>query len=503
MSLHFAPAGLPGYSLPLDYEPTYDIFPNALSPRHIEDGYFGMTVGDSVSTSIDPYFGQVFDDEITTKWRKEVANGKQDITPKMMDWILEELRWKAGYLAKHRAIMVFDTGVVVSDMAIATELQQELRDAVGALEMKSKKDFHPGSEDKVVDLVHPSLLPVIYGRSRILTNRLMDLDNCLNYVGEDQLIPIPPKPSSLAWYSPFSRKFQCMPCDIEFPGDSGCRIVSYINTLHPKKNRPLYEVLEKIVAQTIPLWDITLSNVKNDKLRIDPGRVSYDPSSPGSTSWSDWEENRDIVQPEPGDFDPKKVIVKLSNIELTPEKPEYHGGTWHVEGALNEHICATAIYYYDSKNITESSLAFRQRIFYDDVFDFLDYEQNYHEFLQRIFGMAQDVESRGRLLTFPNMLQHCVSPFGLADTSKPGHRKILALFLSEEWWEEKRDAIFIVLPKRLPRELQDMVMENVDVGHITMNEACQYRLELMEERTAKTAEANKDFEIGDFNLCEH
>lgn len=34
----------------------------------------------------------------------------------------------------------------------------------------------------------------------------------------------------------------------------------------------------------------------------------------------------------------------------------------HIEGALNEHICATALYYYDEENLTESSLAFRQTI---------------------------------------------------------------------------------------------------------------------------------------------
>jgi hypothetical protein len=29
-----------------------------------------------------------------------------------------------------------------------------------------------------------------------------------------------------------------------------------------------------------------------------------------------------------------QVIVKLANIELNPEKPEYHGGSWHIEGQL-------------------------------------------------------------------------------------------------------------------------------------------------------------------------
>jgi len=29
-----------------------------------------------------------------------------------------------------------------------------------------------------------------------------------------------------------------------------------------------------------------------------------------------------------------QVIVKLANIHLTPEKPTYNGGSWHVEGQL-------------------------------------------------------------------------------------------------------------------------------------------------------------------------
>ena len=57
-----------------------------------------------------------------------------------------------------------------------------------------------------------------------------------------------------------------------------------------------------------------------------------------------------------------QVIFKLANIHLDPSKPEYEGGTWHVEGALNEHICATALYYYDQENITDSHLSFRQSI---------------------------------------------------------------------------------------------------------------------------------------------
>ena len=46
----------------------------------------------------------------------------------------------------------------------------------------------------------------------------------------------------------------------------------------------------------------------------------------------------------------------------TPEKPEYPGGSWHVEGMSNESIVVSGIYYFDQENISESSLAFRTAV---------------------------------------------------------------------------------------------------------------------------------------------
>jgi hypothetical protein len=71
-------------------------------------------------------------------------------------------------------------------------------------------------------------------------------------------------------------------------------------------------------------------------------------------AWSEGKKEHFIVQPNPEPFSREdredieekvdlrkdfgenglQVIVKLANIHLTPEKPEYNGGTWHVEGQL-------------------------------------------------------------------------------------------------------------------------------------------------------------------------
>src|SRR5690606_25476567 len=128
-----------------------------------------------------------------------------------------------------------------------------------------------------------------------------------------------------------------------------------------------------------------------------------------------------------------QVIVKLATIQLTPDKPAYPGGSWHVEGMMNERIVSTGIYYWDSDNITDSQLGFRAAV--DDP----RYEQNDSSGMRDVYGLADEDQlnqylgavetSPGRCLAFPNVLQHRVAPFQLADPTRPGHRKILAFFL--------------------------------------------------------------------------
>lgn len=60
-----------------------------------------------------------------------------------------------------------------------------------------------------------------------------------------------------------------------------------------------------------------------------------------------------------------------------------------------------------------------------------------------------------------------------------------------------------LLESKLPVELQQMVLEDVDDLPISMEEAKQYREELMEERRAVQDEQSEMFAIDSFSLCEH
>lgn len=87
-----------------------------------------------------------------------------------------------------------------------------------------------------------------------------------------------------------------------------------------------------------------------------------------------------------------------------------------VEGLLNEMICATALYYLDSENVTDSSLSFRMQTSYDqDELQDKVGQDSYH-WMECVFGTDLtrngsclqsygSVEtSEGRLLAFPNVL---------------------------------------------------------------------------------------------------
>jgi Protein of unknown function (DUF4246) len=157
----------------------------------------------------------------------------------------------------------------------------------------------------------------------------------------------------------------------------------------------------------------------------------------------------------------------------------------------------------------------------------INYEQEHHDWLPEVFGCHQDGSSvqyvggvatkEGRLVTFPNIFQHRVMPFQLQDGTKPGHRKILALFLVDPhiriissanvpcqqraWWaqEIRGQEPFQILPT----ELQNEVIRKVEEFPISIEEAKELRLELMEERKVFVQKHDQRFASETFSLCEH
>ncbi|KAI5194917.1 hypothetical protein E4T38_09326 [Aureobasidium subglaciale] len=462
---------------------------------------------------------KVFNTTIATKWEQE-ARALPNFSKRTWRYCLAELRDKADeFNASGISLPIdFDSQVAYSDSSVPQLIVNQLTSAVTALEenLSAYKDWHLGSNGQALDLVHPSLFPLVFGRTRVLKDTVLSLHDCLLHSGEGEICQIPPK---LEEYWPLGRPPgylgpPWLPCEIDIEDPKTATVVSYINNFHPVTHIDLYHIIEKLITAYLPLWNQFLKNTESglDKSRIDINdfgwHMPYGENSP--EDWVDdhnadneavlerlalearfqqtlivdeeeiiedsvagWQrrESKDhhlegsrwqwatriSMEPEPRGFEMQdtsdtvrlpfdlmrdhkqiQVIVKLAGIHLSPDNPNYSGGSCHVEGRLNEHIVANALFYYDQVNIGPSHLAFRQNVEMEGGSSF-SYAHSEFQHLETIMGIDNEVYAvqklgevltkTGRLVACPNVLQHRVLPSALEDPTKPGHSKILAWFL--------------------------------------------------------------------------
>lgn len=535
------------------------------------------------------------------------------------DKVIAELRYKAKLYEETGLIPVMDYSAtaIKSDRVLTDELTAALIAAVAPLENvpEKMKDWHPGSKKQVLDIVHPSMWPLVYGRSRIRPDRRIGVHDAIELCGTGSVLPSA-KAFKKGRDDNMSNRFQWLPCDIALSTDGTAKIESYINNVHPVHHASLYPVIEQLIQKSLPAWDVVykwpselemqrlqtlnaypqcpdekvcqydckpynrpLNEGEEERDEDESFEDGYEDTPRGKLDWIWFKETHPLDLPDPPSNPPEppaagspwtletsdvlkqgffdgasrvQVIVKLANIHLTPEAPSYAGGSWHIEGLLNEHICATALYYYDSENVTESCLDFRTRADREELMGELKYQQGDYDTIERIFDMSsfdqagpghtsEGEEPRrqhdgpgsttqpigsvltrpGRALFFPNVYQHHVSPFRLEDPSRPGHRKIVALFLVDpririistanvppqrkDWW---LDATRLGMPNsggdlaKLPLELMTMVNDELD-WPIGREEAEKIREELMAERSQAVEDTNGFLAQYDYNFCEH
>ncbi|KAJ4357142.1 uncharacterized protein N0V89_001717 [Didymosphaeria variabile] len=541
------------------------------------------------------------------------------------DCSIKELRSKASYFDKTGIVVTMDAcaSVAKSDSLIPSELHDELCEASRKLiaDQSHAPDWHPNSKDMVLDLVHPSMYPLIYGRSKVFREELVGIDDAVSkWSGKGDVIAkdkrtydeerdehnyriggsIHPK----YW----NDTYQWLPANLSFQDDGAVKFTSYINNLHPQKYGGMYHTIEKLIETALPLWDQclnpdVLTNVDREHEDYAGGAENWIPSDPQElahikVNWDEvrlrdfptrhadddnelkWILLRKARMPEAEYKDvehaPKEgtrlfdkfrdiglqVIVKMVSIELTPEKPDFPAGGWHVEGQMNEHICATALYYLDSENVTTSSLSFRMQT---DAYMTDEYSvgQQAYSWLEQIWGTELSYQGaclqnygsvethHGRLLAFPNVFQHRVSPFSLADKTRPGHRRFIALWLvdphqriistanvppqQQDWWlssvsgddMESRDTapgqvpaeVLSLMEKmsldspslakegKLPPELMEMAWEHFKTSEdkvlLSEEEAKEHRVKLMKMRTAFVDHSEEMWHKHTYSFCEH
>ncbi|KAJ1953499.1 hypothetical protein GGI12_006000, partial [Dipsacomyces acuminosporus] len=346
------------------------------------------------------WFEKLNDKKIRRRWTKEAK--AQNLTYMEIDYVFDELAYYASLRVPGSGVELSGVeGVWVSDSLVDKETLTELKDYAAILENvpEKHKDYHPDSNDQVLNLIHPSLFPLIYRKSSFLSTPIPSPEAAVklatfgkfpgsagewkkqlgdSFKNEDgePVFYIPEKQGTRYGYDPegtfISKEFCWLPTEFSVGKDGKATIESYINNLHPIRHAVLYPTIAKIFSSFVPMLEQVVTDLAHPRdRRVVPDYNRWyttDESEPEDYDaedddgrYEEWEENSSFftAQPEPFTTPDRpaiphslrgrrlQAIVKMSSIELTPENPAYEGGNWHVEAMANERIIATGIYYYD------------------------------------------------------------------------------------------------------------------------------------------------------------
>lgn len=262
------------------------------------------------------------------------------------------------------------------DGLLSIDLHNECKQLISEMSKNEVIDWHPGSNEQVRDIIHPSMYCYVQGLSK-------HKDNTISPVCEE------------------NQRYQWLPSRFDVNNDGKVKIMSYINNLNTNKYPQFIKLIENVFEKLIPSFEKVINQTLTNKSL--------------------------------------QVIVKVGSIILTKDNFRYPGGSWHVEGDVRQHIIATGIHYVEVDNITDSFLEFRKpTIINEENLDYNQNDQYYtkHHYgleehwdgeMNKYLGLIKC--SEGSDVIFPNNLQHKVSQFELEEDKSNSLRTILAFFL--------------------------------------------------------------------------
>ncbi|KAF9643802.1 hypothetical protein BDM02DRAFT_3181715 [Thelephora ganbajun] len=387
------------------------------------------------------WWEKIKDPILVKKWAQEALGQQKDVyriqqlTERMIAYVFQELH---GYAS----IRDPDTGIKVgpyeriwrSDSLIPRGLRNQLISVVFPLEkvLDAEKDWHPRSDNQVLDLVHPSLYPIVYDHTFVKDPQTSKYETL--------------KPPGSGKYHA-SQKFQWLPSDFAVAEDGTVTLASpHINNVHPWKHAALQSVTQKLLERAVPLWEHVLSDLRRPLLPFRTESEAED-TAPSCLFADAVEPDLDSDKEDEYDADGDAWLSK-QHLKLPDARDKYTGDpdvmktpTISLKGTTIQCIIKLVNIYYDCENITSSRLAFRRPTHEPEY-----HEQNEKYCTRVLYGikrLSQPAETsddsclqelgsvetiQGHCVTFPNTYQHQVQLFRLEELTKPGFCKIFVAF---------------------------------------------------------------------------
>lgn len=207
-----------------------------------------------------------------------------------------------------------------------------------------------------------------------------------------------------------------------------------------------------------------------------------------------------------------QVVVQTTRTTLSPEQLCAEERDWHIHGTITDRIVAAAVVVVGSHNVATQSIDFRvqaelcagecrllrptERRALEVTFGLPEEPRAVDDRLPALQELGSVRFPVGRLVAYPNALQHRVQPCHLIDPTSPGHQDRLTLLLVDphyrlcstanvppqrhDWWF---DASLEGLdwPRKLPLEMLYEIESYVDDFPVGMDRARAWQAKMLHD----------------------
>jgi len=322
-------------------------------------------------------------------------------------------------------------------------LSKDLLKSINKFADSIKPDYHPGSNNRILNIVHPSIYPLI--------TSIEKSDNKVDF-----------------WERPYENsKYQWLPSEFFINKDGKCKIQTYINNL-PGLGNEIYQKIESLFDTVLPEFEKMWHYINNTELYNNSDDI-FSHNKNKKVKYTSLR-NRNI-----------QVITKIVRIEFNSK--DSLDGSWHVEGMSHENIVATASCTLEQMKDFNATLYFKRRYMLNEaqalVFNTPQNPPNGLRGLleEGMIPLGKVPIKTGSLIVFPNSHIHKID----MSTTSEGQTRTIVVF-------------WLINPDNRITSTKDIEQQSYDI-----TEAHKHRLELMKERTLYKS----SFNIRELNLCEH